>query len=144
MLNKGELKYSFHILNTLKILQNQFGEQEIQSKFIVHKLKPLISTQTIYKTFQILVRDGYLTRHEQGKFAFYNTTNMGIWLLDEIIESHNKFVAKPIVEYMIDSIRKKYPKEFRDVSDNDLDIYLYELIKEFKKSIITNAIKNFT
>ena len=144
MLNKVESKYSYHILNTVKILQNKFGNREIQSKCIINELEPKISSQTVYKTMQILIRDGYLIKHEKGKFAFYNMTNKGIELLDELIESHNRNVARPIIDYMINAIRKKYPKEFKDVSDRDLDNYLYEMINEFKNSIVKNVIKNFT
>ena len=144
MLNKVELKNYFHLLNAVKTLQNQFGVEEVQSKCIIDNLKQVTSRQTVYNTLKILVRDGYLTKYEKGKYTFYNISDKGTELLDEFIESRNKLVAKPIVEYMVNIVRKKYPKEFEDISDRDLNIYLYKMIVELKKSIINNAIVNFT
>ena len=143
-LNKVESKNSFHLLNAVKILQDQFGVQEVQSKCIIDKLRQVVSRQTVYNTLKILVRNGYLTRHEQGKYTFYKISDKGIELIDELIESRNKSVAKPIVEYMANVVRKKYPKEFEDVSDRDLNSYLYKTIDEIKRSIVKNAVINFT
>lgn len=45
ILNKVGSKNYFHLLNAVKILQNQYGVKEVQSKSITDNLKQVTSRQ---------------------------------------------------------------------------------------------------
>lgn len=142
-INKGEIKYCFQLLNAVETLQKQFGEREVQSKYIVGKLMSEISPQTVYMTLQALVRDDYLMKNEKGKFTFYSLTNKGKDLLNNIRELHQKSVTEPFVKNIANTLKEKYAEEFEDVSDRDLINYLYKKIKKFESATIDEAISNF-